>query len=87
MTDLPPVLTVTAVSTIEVTNVEDEDHPDNWMAVETTEQGRLLLNLPGPIYLALRHAMAHPMNASEPGHLALAEDEIERYRQHIAGLS
>ncbi|GAO11112.1 hypothetical protein TPA0598_08_00230 [Streptomyces lydicamycinicus] len=53
----PPVLTMTAVSTIEVTDQHDEDSPDSWAVIETAEQGQLLA-LPGQMADADRGHLA-----------------------------
>ncbi|MGW7573432.1 hypothetical protein [Streptomyces sp. NPDC054765] len=86
MSDIPPVLTVTAISTIGVTDVHDEN-ADSWMVIETAEQGQLLLNLPGPLYEAAVQATKLPADQPGPGRLALTEEEIAAYRAHIAGMS
>ncbi|MFG2226184.1 hypothetical protein [Streptomyces sp. NPDC048644] len=86
MSDIPPVLTVTAVSTIGAADVDD-DTADSWMVIETAEQGQLLLNLPGPLYRAMAQATELPAHQPGPGRLALTEDEISAYRAHIARLA
>ncbi|MFG2826860.1 hypothetical protein [Streptomyces sp. NPDC048434] len=86
MSDIPPVLTVTAISTIGVTDVHDAN-ADSWMVIETAEQGQLLLNLPGPLYQAAVQATKLPADQAGPGRLALTDDEIAAYRAHIAGIS
>ncbi|MGW2416878.1 hypothetical protein ACWCV5_32590 [Streptomyces tubercidicus] len=60
-----PVLTMTAVSTIEVTDQHDEDSPDSWVVIETAEQGQLLLNLPGSMADALTEGTSLP--SDQPG--------------------
>ncbi|GAA2324015.1 hypothetical protein OHT20_36040 [Streptomyces caniferus] len=86
MSDIPPVLTVTAISTIGVTDVHDEN-ADSWLVIETAEQGQLLLNLPGPMYQAAVQSTRLPADQPGPGRLALTDAEIAAYRAHIAGIS
>ncbi|MFC9229674.1 hypothetical protein ACFTZI_12030 [Streptomyces decoyicus] len=86
MSDIPPVLTVTAISTIGVTDVHDEN-ADSWVVIETAEQGQLLLNLPGPLYEAAVQATKLPADQPGPGRLALTEAEIAAYRAHIAAIA
>ncbi|OON80037.1 hypothetical protein [Streptomyces tsukubensis] len=87
MTDIPPVLTVTAVSTIEPTTTEEGHGPDAWMVVETAEKGQLLLNLPGPLSEAMDQAAHLSADQAGPGRLALTEVEIAAYRERVAGLT
>ncbi|MEE4418755.1 hypothetical protein [Streptomyces bugieae] len=87
MSEIPPVLTVTAVSTIEATDPHDENNEDSWMVIETAEQGQLLLNLPGPMYEAIVHGTTRPANQPGPGRLALTSDEINAYRARILDLT
>ncbi|MFF8790860.1 hypothetical protein [Streptomyces sp. NPDC015125] len=84
MSEIPPVLTLTAVSTIEVTDQQDEDSPDAWVVVETAEQGQLLLNLTGPMADALVEGTSLPSDQPGPGRLVLTDDEIATYRAEIA---
>ncbi|WP_336051856.1 hypothetical protein [Streptomyces sp. CA2R101] len=86
MSEIPPVLTVTAISTIGAADVHDEN-ADSWVVIETAEQGQLLLNLPGPLYDAAVQATRLPADQPGPGRLALTDEEIAAYRAHIAALS
>lgn len=86
MSEIPPVLTVTAISTIGVTDVHD-DNADSWLVIETAEQGQLLLNLPGPMYRAAVQSTELPADQPDPGRLALTEAEVTAYRAHIASLT
>ncbi|RXS68753.1 hypothetical protein EST92_26325 [Streptomyces sp. TM32] len=83
MSEIPPVLTMTAVSTIEVTDQHDQDSADSWVVIETAEQGQLLLNLPGPMADALTEGTSLPSNQPGPGRLVLTDTEINTYRSHI----
>ncbi|MEU9489423.1 hypothetical protein AB0D83_38320 [Streptomyces decoyicus] len=84
MSEIPLILTLTAVSTIEVTDQHDEDSPDSWVVIETAEQGQLLLNLPGPMADALVEGTSLPSDQPGPGRLVLTDDEIATYRDQIA---
>ncbi|MFE1172850.1 hypothetical protein [Streptomyces sp. NPDC058773] len=86
MSEIPPVLTVTAISTIGAADVHD-DNADSWVVIETAEQGQLLLNLPGPLYRAAVQSTELPPDQAGPGRLALTEDEVAAYRAHIASLA
>ncbi|MCX4638480.1 hypothetical protein OG775_25730 [Streptomyces platensis] len=87
MSEIPPVLTITAVGTIEVTDRDDEDSPDSWMVIETAEQGQLLLSLPGQMAEDLTEGSSLTSDQPGPGRLPLTEDEVDRYRAHIAQLT
>lgn len=87
MSEVPPILTVTAASTIEPTDAEDRNGMDSWMVIETAEQGQLLLNLPGRLYRAMVQATELPAHQAGPGRLALTEDEITAYRANVARLT
>ncbi|MFH8570065.1 hypothetical protein [Streptomyces sp. NPDC017993] len=87
MSEIPPVLTVTAVSTIGATDLQDDDASDSWMVIETAEKGQLLLNLPGPLYRAMRQATELPADEPGPGRLALTDREIAAYRARIAEMT
>lgn len=87
MSEVPPILTVTAASTIQPTDAHDQNGADSWMVIETAEQGQLLLNLPGPLYRAMMQATELPAHQPGPGRLALTEDEIAAYRADVARLT
>ncbi|KWT61989.1 hypothetical protein ADL21_10495 [Streptomyces albus subsp. albus] len=85
-TDMPPTLTVTAVSTIEPTSPEDRGS-DSWMVIETAERGQFLLNLPGPLHQAVKQATYLPSHLAGDGRLPLSEADSAAYREHIAALA
>lgn len=86
MSEAKPVagaLTVIAASTIEPAVVGDDRHEDSWMVVDTVEQGRLLLFLPGVMYQAMLQALEAPSEKPGPGRLVLTEDEAAAYQARI----
>ncbi|OKI02490.1 hypothetical protein A6A06_15785 [Streptomyces sp. CB02923] len=84
-TDVPPTLTVTAVSTIEPTAPDDRGS-DSWMVIETAEQGQLLLNLPGPLFQAVKQAAYLPSHLAGDGRLPLSRQDSAAYRERVAAL-
>ena len=79
-------VTVIAASTIEPAVVGDDRHEDSWMVVETVEQGRLLLFLPGVMYQAMLQALEAPSERPGPGRLVLTADEAAACQSWIDGM-
>lgn len=79
-------VTVIAASTIEPAVVGDDRHEDSWMVIETLEQGRLLLFLPGVMYQAMLQALEAPSELPGPGRLVLTTDEAAACQARIDGM-
>ena len=77
---------MTAVSTIESTDLEDAHRTDSWMVIETAEQGQFLLNLPGPLPEAVKQSTYVASHLAGDGRLPLTEQDSAAYRERIAAL-